>query len=130
MAKSKNGVVIGYSIYIRFSFLVQKVRCVEYKLMVVVGRWRHEGAQRLGSIPTILKYIPTQSQLDMYCKTAKSLLYVFFYQRIKDLSSSPPTITIIIIFRVFHSAIKIIYLYPPLPPKVPHPLSGEAIIPL
>ena len=65
MAKSTNEGVSGYSMYIRFSFLVQKVRCVENKLMVVVGRWRHEAAQRLGSIPTILKYIPTQSQLDM-----------------------------------------------------------------
>ena len=65
MAKGTNGVVSGYSMYIRFSFLVQKVLCVENKLMVVVGRWRHEAAQWLGSIPTILKYIPTQSQLDM-----------------------------------------------------------------
>ena len=65
MAKSTNEVVSGYSMSIRFSILVQKVRCVENKVMVVVGRWRHEAAQQLGSIPTILKYIPTQSQLDM-----------------------------------------------------------------
>ena len=65
MAKSTNEVVSGYSMSIRFSILVQKVRCVENKVMVVVGRWRHEAAQRLGSIPTFLKYIKTQFQLDM-----------------------------------------------------------------
>ena len=58
MVKSTNGVVSGYSIHIRFSFLVQKVWCVENNVL----------------IPTILKYIPTQSQLDMYCKTAVSCL--------------------------------------------------------
>ena len=36
MAKSTNEVVSGYSMSIRFSILVQKVRCVENKVMVVV----------------------------------------------------------------------------------------------
>ena len=33
------------------------------------------GWQQLGSIPTILNYIPTQSQQDMYCKTAGTFIY-------------------------------------------------------
>ncbi len=44
MAKSTNEVVSGYSMSIRFSILVQKVQCVENKVMVVVRVEARSGA--------------------------------------------------------------------------------------